>query len=116
MSKTFAQGIRVGSWNTKPMLARPVANALVRVPEETRLKPRDEAQNRRFAAAGRAEQSEKFAFAHFEIKVREGDRSILGNLPRIAQGDKGRVTRAIIQHHWRGRSSRPTPWPMNRNV
>ena len=64
LSNTVAQGISVGSWNTKPMLAGrrgSSVRASRSLPRVGSLKPGDHAQRRRLAAARRPEQRQELA-------------------------------------------------------
>ena len=62
LPNTVAQGISVGSWNTKPMPRLRAAPSLPGHRAARRLaQARDDAERRRLAAAGRAEQRQEFA-------------------------------------------------------
>ena len=114
LAATLAQGISVGSWNTKPISAARHCAAIRTVPPaDGRAQARDDAQRRRLAAAGRAEQRDEFARSHVEIEAVERNRAAVEGLADAAQRDDG--ADAAARCHF-GRRSRPTPLLTNCSV
>jgi hypothetical protein len=81
LAATVAQGIKVGSWNTKPMRRGPAARRLAQAG--------DDAQGRRLAAARRAEQRDELARPHVEVEAVECDHAVGEGLADAVERDDG---------------------------
>ena len=84
LASTRAQGIKVGSWNTKASAARPARPAEVAAPPQQAAVGRfdqvgDQLEQRALAAAGRADQRQKFAVRDREIDRRQPARAVAEN-------------------------------------
>ena len=71
-SSASAQGIRVGSWNTKPISGRAPRQSIVAA--VGRDQARDQAQRGGFAATAGAQQRDEFAFATSKAQARKAPR------------------------------------------
>ena len=92
LSAAFAQGISVGSWNTKPISPRwssPAAPGQSTAPAARLGEARDDPQRRRLAAAGGAEERHELARADVEIEAGERRRAVREGLANAAQRDQG---------------------------
>ena len=104
LSKTVAQGIRVGSWKTKPIVARASRAAASRsAPPVALAEAGDQAQRRALAAARGAEQAQELAPADGEVEAGQRLRAVGEALGDAMQGDERRAGLSVLSRRGRQR-------------
>ena len=96
LSNTVAQGIRVGSWNTKPMSPSDARAAASRCARGRPAEAGDEPERRRLAAARGPEQADELVPADVEIEAGQRRHAVGEDLaPRMPcrEPERGRAVR-----------------------